>query len=212
MLISALPDGAPLDVVLTAWTRSVRGMAVQAVAVLGPALDAPAGAQQVLAVHPPAAAGLAQALATEVQAPTDPLLAWDNLAEAPVSPWLAPARALGLQARLAIAQALPADVRLVAHLFSARPLEPAAAGEAAWTALQGWPAVRRQIGARQSRLSPRERACLELAFLGLTARESAQRLQCAERTVNYHLANAMAKLGADGKQAALRRACWLGAI
>jgi LuxR family quorum-sensing system transcriptional regulator SolR len=30
--------------------------------------------------------------------------------------------------------------------------------------------------------------------------------------VNYHLANAMAKLGVDNKLAAVQRACWLGAL
>ena len=51
-----------------------------------------------------------------------------------------------------------------------------------------------------------------LAFQGLTARESSQRLHCTERTVNYHLANAMGKLKVDNKMAAIQRACWLGAI
>ncbi|HEY1226009.1 MAG TPA: LuxR C-terminal-related transcriptional regulator, partial [Ramlibacter sp.] len=50
------------------------------------------------------------------------------------------------------------------------------------------------------------------AFQGLTARETAGLLQCAERTVNYHLANAMGKLKVDNKLAAIQRACWLGAI
>jgi len=35
---------------------------------------------------------------------------------------------------------------------------------------------------------------------------------CTERTVNYHLANAMAKLKVDNKLAAIQRACWIGAI
>ena len=61
-------------------------------------------------------------------------------------------------------------------------------------------------------LSPRERECLVLAFQGLTARQSAERLQCTERTVNYHIANAMNKLKVDNKMAAIQRACWLGAI
>ena len=53
---------------------------------------------------------------------------------------------------------------------------------------------------------------LALAFEGLTARESGQRMHCTERTVNYHIANAMAKLKVDSKLAAIQRACWLGAI
>jgi len=71
--------------------------------------------------------------------------------------------------------------------------------------------VVRPAGAR-SRLSPRERECLEHAFQDLTARQTAERLQCTERTVNYHLANAMNKLKVDNKMAAIQRACWLGAI
>ena len=65
---------------------------------------------------------------------------------------------------------------------------------------------------RTRTLSPRERECLVLAFQGLTARESAQQLHCTERTVNYHIANAMSKLKVDNKMAAIQRACWLGAI
>ena len=49
-----------------------------------------------------------------------------------------------------------------------------------------------------------------LAFQGLTARESSRALQCTERTVNYHLANAMGKLKVDNKMAAIQRACWIG--
>ena len=61
-------------------------------------------------------------------------------------------------------------------------------------------------------LSPRERECLVLAFQGMTARETGQRLRCSERTVNYHLANAMGKLKVDNKLAAIQRACWIGAL
>ena len=61
-------------------------------------------------------------------------------------------------------------------------------------------------------LSPRERECLMLAFNGLTARESSMQMTCTERTVNYHLANAMAKLRVENKLAAIQRACWIGAI
>ena len=81
-----------------------------------------------------------------------------------------------------------------------------------WSALNVWPVVRRCIATERSMLSPRERECLVLAFQGLTARESAQQLRCSERTVNWHLANAMGKLRVDSKLAAIQRACWLGAI
>ena len=81
-----------------------------------------------------------------------------------------------------------------------------------WSALNIWPVVRRCIAAERSTLSPRERECLVLAFEGRTARQTAERLHCTERTVNYHLANAMGKLKVDNKMAAIQRACWIGAI
>jgi DNA-binding CsgD family transcriptional regulator len=98
-------------------------------------------------------------------------------------------------------------------MFSPRELsDRAEAASLVWSALNVWPLVKRSIAVARSTLSPRERECLVLAFQGLTARESAQRLHCSERTVNYHLANAMGKLKVDNKMAAIQRACWLGAI
>jgi LuxR family transcriptional regulator, quorum-sensing system regulator SolR len=58
-----------------------------------------------------------------------------------------------------------------------------------WSALNIWPLVKRSIAHARSMLS-----------------------SCSERTVNYHLANAMSKLKVDNEMAAIQRACWLGAI
>ena len=44
------------------------------------------------------------------------------------------------------------------------------------------------------------------------AAETALALACSERTVTYHLANAMRKLQVESKVAAIQRACWIGAI
>jgi DNA-binding CsgD family transcriptional regulator len=98
------------------------------------------------------------------------------------------------------------------HVQPARADRPCRSRGAGLVALNIWPQVRRSIAHARSTLSPRERECLELAFQGLTARESSQRLLCSERTINYHLANAMSKLKVDNKMAAIQRACWLGAI
>jgi len=48
-------------------------------------------------------------------------------------------------------------------------------------------------------LTTREVECIRLAALGLTTSETAQRIQVAERTVEFHLGNAMRKLGAANK-------------
>jgi DNA-binding CsgD family transcriptional regulator len=82
----------------------------------------------------------------------------------------------------------------------------------AWSAFNIWPMLKRAIAERRVSLSPRERESLHYAFEGLTARETAARMDCSERTVNYHLSNAMAKLETDNKLAAVQRACWVGLL
>ena len=71
----------------------------------------------------------------------------------------------------------------------------------AWSAFNIWPLLRRAIAEQRVSLSPREQESLNWAFEGLTARETALRMDCSERTVNYHLANAMSKLQTDNKLA-----------
>ena len=118
----------------------------------------------------------------------------------------------GYQTVVRVEFPLPAGRAFECFMFSPRELtDRAEAASMAWSALNIWPLVKRSIAQARALLSPRERECLELAFHGLTARESAQRLQCSERTVNYHLANAMSKMKVDNKMAAIQRACWLGA-
>ena len=98
-------------------------------------------------------------------------------------------------------------------MFSPRELENRSqAASLVWSTLNIWPVVKRALAQARPTLSPRERECLSLAFGGLTARESGLRLRCTERTVNYHLANAMGKLRVDNKMAAIQRACWMGSI
>lgn len=48
-------------------------------------------------------------------------------------------------------------------------------------------------------LTAREVECMRLAAQGLTIGETARRIQVAERTVEFHLGNAMRKLGATNK-------------
>lgn len=99
------------------------------------------------------------------------------------------------------------------YLFSARQwpdrTEPS---QLAWSALNIWPLLKRALAQARNPLSPRELECLELAFQGMTARKTAELVVCSERTVNFHLANAMGKLKVDSKMAAVHRACWFGLI
>ncbi len=215
-------DSVDLDTVLTDWLAALREFAVEAIAILGPD---PFGGQEdrhVLAVHPPSTEAAAQALAAsrDFGAPwresDAPLVAWQTLAKSDpldASPWRQLWMAHGLQTVVRVEFPLPGGRAFECFMFSPRELgHRRDAASLVWSALSVWPVVRRCIAVQRSRLSPRERECLVLAFEGLTARESAQRLNCTERTVNYHLANAMSKLRVDSKLAAIQRACWIGAI
>jgi DNA-binding CsgD family transcriptional regulator len=81
-----------------------------------------------------------------------------------------------------------------------------------WSALSLWPNIKRLIASAISPLSRRELQCLQLSFEGLSAYKVGLRLGITDRTVNFHIANAMAKLKAQNKLEAVRRACWLGVL
>lgn len=61
-------------------------------------------------------------------------------------------------------------------------------------------------------LSPRERECLIWTFNGKTAWEVSRIIGVSERTVHFHVQNAMAKLGASSKHNACLKAAQLGLI
>ncbi len=61
-------------------------------------------------------------------------------------------------------------------------------------------------------LTPREKECLRLAMQGKTAWESSRIMGVRERTVNFHLQNAMAKLDTATKHQAWLKAAELGLL
>ena len=201
----------------------LREFAVEAIAVLGPDPFGSAEDRVVVAVHPRGMADCARALAessgfgAQWRGSDAPLVAWQYIAKsdhlAASSRWRRMWMEQGFRTVVRVEFPLPAGRAFECFMFSPRELTGRSeAAMLAWSALNVWPVVRRSIGVERSMLSPRERECLVLAFQGLTARESAQGMQCTERTVNYHLANAMGKLKVDNKLAAIQRACWLGSI
>jgi DNA-binding CsgD family transcriptional regulator len=220
-VIPANFDSADLDTVLSDWLRALHEQAVLAVVILGPNPFGARDERDVVAVHPPGLGVAARALAASSDygsgwRDTDaPLVAWQSIARPEPVPgdWRSQWVAHGFHGLVRVEFPLPADRAFECFLFS--PRELAGRAEAAalvWSTMSVWPLVRRALATARSTLSPRERECLVLAFQGLTARESAGRLQCAERTVNFHLANAMGKLKVDSKLAAIQRACWLGVM
>ena len=215
-------DSVQLDGMLNDWVAGLRNWAVEAVVVLGPD---PFGARPdrlVAAVHPPrlleAAVALAQS--TDFGAPwrdsDAPLVAWQDIAPSAMenaNRWRRQWLAHGFQSVVRVEFPLPNGRAFECFMFTPRALhDRAEAAALAWSALNIWPLLKRAIAAARSPLSQRECQCLELAFEGRTAAETALALACSERTVTYHLANAMRKLQVESKVAAIQRACWIGAI
>jgi len=215
-------DSVGLDGLLSDWVCALREFSVEAVCVLGPDPFGTSEDRQVVAVHPPVVTDAAQALAEsrDFGAPwrdsDAPLVAWQYIAKSDhlsSSRWRMLWLAHGFQTVVRVEFSLPAGRAFECFMFSPRELtDRSEASSLVWSALNIWPLVKRSIATARSTLSPRERECLVLAFQGMTAKESAHKLHCSERTINYHLANAMSKLKVDNKMAAIQRACWLGAI
>jgi LuxR family transcriptional regulator, quorum-sensing system regulator SolR len=215
-------DSVGLDGILADWVCALRDQGVEAVLVLGPNPLGGRDQREVLAIHPPRLLGPAEALAESRDFGSGwrdsdaPLVAWQDISKSSFeqsSRWRRLWLAHGYQTLVRVAFSLPAGRAFECFMFSPRAFaDRSEAAVLAWSAFNVWPMLRRTIAEQRVGLSPRELESLNLAFEGLTARETALRMDCSERTVNYHLANAMAKLQTDNKLAAVQRACWIGLI
>ncbi len=216
-------DSVGVDALLADWMETLRVQGAEAVLILGPDPMGSRDDREVLAVHPPRMLGAGQALALSKDFGTSwrdsdaPLVAWQNTdksaGDEQLDRWRTLWLAHGYQGLVRVAFSLPAGRSFECFLFSAQPFSGRSpAAELAWSAMNYWPVLRRALAEQRLSLSAREHESLSLAFEGLTARETAARMDCSERTVNYHLANAMAKLQTDNKLAAVQRACWIGLI
>lgn len=215
-------DNLGVDAVLADWVGALSDQGVESVVVLGPNPLGDRDDREVLAVHPPRLLGAAQALAESRdfgaawRESDAPLVAWQDISKSSfeqASRWRRLWLAHGHQTVVRVAFSLPAGRAFECFMFSPRAFsDRAEAAALAWSAYNIWPMLRRAIAEQRVSLSPREQESLNFAFEGLTARETAVRMDCSERTVNYHLANAMAKLQTDNKLAAVQRACWIGLI
>ncbi len=223
MTLPANFDSIGVDAILADWVRALQDSGVDAVLVLGPRPTGSQSEREVLAVHPPRLLGAAEALAQSTDFGADwsnsdaPLVAWQDISKSAyaegVGRWRRLWLAHGYQSVVRVAFGLPAGRSFECFMFSPRAFaDRSEAALLAWSAYNIWPMLRRAIAEQRLKLSPRELESLNYAFEGLTARETALRMDCSERTVNYHLSNAMAKLKTDNKLSAVQQACWLGLI
>ncbi len=204
------------------WLSALQSLSVEAIVVLGPDPFGGVADRTVLALHPPHLQDAATALAEGPdfgvcwRDANAPLVAWQDIASSAFDEkerWRRLWLAHGYQSVVRVAFPLTAGRAFECYLFSPRQWhDRSEAALLVWSALNIWPLLRRVLAVARSPLSPRELECLGLAFQGLTARETGVLLLCSERTVNFHLANAMTKLKVDNKMAAIQRACWFGLI
>lgn len=215
-------DGGAVSEIMSDWLCALRELSVESLMVLGPDPFADETVRLVLALHPPRLLEAAQALAESQdfgaawRGADAPLVAWQDISKSTFNHperWRRLWLAHGYQSVVRIAFPLTAGRAFECYLFSSRQwADRSEAMQLAWSALNIWPLLKRTLAEARSPLSPRELECLHLAFEGLTARASGERMLCSERTVNFHLANAMAKLKVENKLAAVQRACWFGLI
>lgn len=83
---------------------------------------------------------------------------------------------------------------------------PVSVAHAASLGLDAYLRLHHRPASPNVRLSPRESECLRWASVGKTSWETASILGVSERTVNFHLGNAFAKLNVNNKQAAVAQA------
>lgn len=215
-------DSTAVSDIMSDWLSSLRELSVESLMVLGPDPFAGQEVRLVLALHPPRLLEAAQALAESQdfgvawRESDAPLVAWQDISKSAFDHperWRRLWLAHGYQSVMRIAFPLTVGRAFECYLFSSRQwADRNEAAQLAWSALNIWPLLKRTLAEARSPLSPRELECLSLAFQGLTARASGERMLCSERTVNFHIANAMAKLKVDNKMAAVQRACWFGLI
>lgn len=215
-------DRVSSESILIDWLSALQDQSVEAIAVLGPD---PFGAKQdrIVLAHYPARvldAAIALADSDDFGVPwrdsDASLVAWQDIgrsAEEKQSQWRRLWLAHGYQSLVRVEFPLPAHRAFECFMFSSRSWhDRVEAAAVTWSALNIWPLLKRALAAEKSPLTAREAECLGLAFEGLSGRETSIKLGCTERTVAFHLANAMAKLKVDNKLAAIQRACWCGLI
>ena len=191
-----------------------------ALAVIGPDPFGPLEARKVVLLQPAEFGRAAEAIVKS----SDFGLAWREERGAQVgwetldrqranSEWRELWHARGFRSFVRVEIPLPAGRAFECFLFTETELrETGDAARLAWWIMGSWHDIRDEIEFSQSPLNEREQACLSLAFQGFTAGETAERLGIPERRVNSTYQQAMEKLQAPNKVAAIQRACWLGVI
>jgi LuxR family quorum-sensing system transcriptional regulator SolR len=220
--VSSNLDADALDrSALVHWFSALAEFQVRALVVLGPDPYGVRACRQLVSVYPAdfnqEAAILARspAFGAAWRATLAPLAAWKNLAAGPGEPdgWVSPWIRRGVLSMVRVDFPTAFDQGFESFMFCGRQFaDGEEAKRIAYSALSAWPLVKAEVVARRYSISPRELEVLVALAAGLTAKETADRIGCAERTVGYHQSHLMQKLGAGNRAAVVQRACSLGLL
>ena len=206
---------------LAGWFDSLEQFRPKAVLVLGPDPFAANDHREVVAVFPSDFIGEAAKLAKSNsfgvgwRSSSAPLVAWKNLTTAPgedhawSSAWLE--RGALSMVRVDFPTAFGQGFEC--FMFCGRQFSDSDdAKRIAYTALSVWPLIKTDVVSSRYEITPREMEVLLALAEGLTVKEASDRVNCAERTIGFHLSNLQEKLRASNRAAVVQRACTLGLL
>lgn len=204
------------------WLCSMSHLRVKALVVLGPDPFGTPSDRDVFIVYPKQHADAAMMLCRSDaygaawRASKSPLVAWSNLATLDPSPawgWMDQFQKEGLVSFVRVEIPLPMERAFECFIFCDDEItDRSKAAEITYAMMSMWPVLKDSITSAKLGISDRERESLLAAADGLTAKETADRMKCTERTVTHHWGNAMKKTRTPNKVAAVQRASLSGLI
>jgi len=207
---------------VTEWLSAISYLGAKALVVLGPDPFGDPDERDVFCVYPESHAEAASSLCQSGgygrswRESRSPLVAWSNLtANDDTPPWNWMDRWIknGMASMVRVELPLPMSRSFECFIFGDEEIrDRSQAADICYAMMSAWPILKEEITTSKLGISERERESLAAAADGLTAKETALRMQCTERTVTHHWTNAMRKMQTRNKVAAVQRASWLGLI
>lgn len=206
---------------LPEWLSSISHLGVKALVVLGPNPFGAPGDREVFTVYPrqhtDAAVMLCRsdAYGAAWRASKSPLVGWSNLATLEPSPagWPDRFKSAGLASFVRVEMPLPMDRAFECFVFCDEEItDRSKAAELSYAMMSTWPVLKEAVTSAKLEISERERESLVAAADGLTAKQTADRMNCTERTVTHHWGNVMRKTRTPNRVAAVLRVTLFGLI
>lgn len=190
------------------WLRELHVLGANAVVLMAPSLNAPDELEP--ALHHPSTFKLSQTPLAANYPAVPRVLLIEQEQKNTLFPWARELLLLGYRSAVTTRFNLVGSRFCELWMFSTGVLSDATGAAMVWTSHCQWPALRAEMFRVRSNLTPRETDGLRELAKGKAQAEIAKSMGCSDRTVRFHLENAMTKLGASNSHAAVQRALLLG--